>query len=79
MQTDPLTRLSAWIAANTTQRDFAKRIGCTEQHLSNILSGKRRASVELIEAIVRETGGEITGNDLLSIAARSLIESAAAP
>lgn len=77
MQTDPLTELAAWIDANTTRGQFAKDVGCSESHLSNVLSGKKRASIELAEAIVRRTGGAMTANDLLSAEARRLIGEAA--
>lgn len=76
MQTDPLTALAAWIEDNTTQAQFARDVGCSGSHLHNVLSGKKRASLELAEAIVRRTAGAITANDMLSIEVQKLIEGA---
>lgn len=39
--------LKAWIRVNTTQAAFARRVGCSEAHLSDLLSGRKMPSLQL--------------------------------
>lgn len=47
------------IVANTQQRQFAREVGCSEPHLSIILSGKKRPSLQLAARMSRATGGAV--------------------
>jgi transcriptional regulator with XRE-family HTH domain len=44
-------------SAYASQKHFAEAIGCSESHLSLILSGKRSPSMRLSKRIADETGG----------------------
>lgn len=79
MQTHALDKLASWIEANTSQAQFSRDLGIAESHLSNLLAGRKRASLDLIERIVRLTGGGVSANDLLSDDAQTMIEIARAP
>jgi len=49
-----------------TQEQFAKRVGLAQGSISKFLSGKiRQFDREVAERIVKETGGEVTLDDLL--------------
>lgn len=51
-----------------TRRQFAARIGVSEGLISQICNSDRPwVSRETAEAIVRETGGEVTPNDFITI------------
>jgi DNA-binding transcriptional regulator YdaS (Cro superfamily) len=39
--------------------DFARKIGTSPAYLSQLLSGHRRPSFDLMQKIERETGGEV--------------------
>jgi transcriptional regulator with XRE-family HTH domain len=54
-------------ATHTTQEQLAQRIGVSQAHLSMLLSGQRKPSVELALLIERETG----------VSVRDLVEGAA--
>lgn len=45
--------------------DFAKRIGRSASMVSDYCTGRCWPDRETMEAIVRETGGEVTPNDFL--------------
>lgn len=47
--------LSAWIENHTTRGEFARAIGCSESHLSNILARRKRPSVDLLASIAKAT------------------------
>lgn len=51
--------LKAWIDQNSKQVTFAREVGCTEQHLSQILNGKKYASLNLAIRMSRATGGAV--------------------
>lgn len=74
MQTHALERLASWIDANTSQAQFSRELAISESHLSNLLKGNKRASLDLVERIVKLTAGAVTANDLLSDDARRMIE-----
>lgn len=60
--------LSAYLASTgETQADFAARIGIKPPHMSLILSGARRPSIDVASAIERETGGKIPASSWGSI------------
>lgn len=50
--------LSDWIDRHSTMDDFACSIGCSRSHLTNILAGRKRPSVDLLSRISMETDGE---------------------
>ena len=78
MQTHSLDSLASWIAQNTTQAQFSRDLGISESHLSNLIAGKKRASIDLIERMVMLTNGKVTANDLLSDESRAVIDAAGA-
>jgi transcriptional regulator with XRE-family HTH domain len=47
--------LSEFIGQNTTRAKFAEAVGCSEGHLSLLLAGKRRPSLDLANRIQRHT------------------------
>ena len=51
-----------------SRTDFAEKIGCTPEHLSNVISGKRNASEELEERINKNLEEIIRNNDNSSVA-----------
>lgn len=51
--------LAQFIRQRTTQAKFARDIGCSESHLSLVLSGSRGVSFGLAKRISKATGGEI--------------------
>lgn len=51
--------LKDWIVANTTQAEFARVVGCSGAHLSDLLRRKKSASLRLAAKISRATGGAI--------------------
>jgi 3,4-dihydroxy 2-butanone 4-phosphate synthase/GTP cyclohydrolase II len=61
-------KLAEWLTANGMRRgDFARRIGVTPGAVTQICNQKGAwVSRDTAEAIVRETGGAVTPNDLLS-------------
>ncbi len=44
--------------------EFATKIGISKMHLSNLLFGRRRPSVEVCNSIIQETDGEVGYKDL---------------
>lgn len=51
--------LAQFISRTTTQAAFARRVRCSEPHLSLILKGKRGVSLKLAKRISDATEGEI--------------------
>lgn len=51
--------LADFIAANGTQSQFAREVGCSEPHLSLVLKGERGVSLKLAGRIDRRTGGAV--------------------
>lgn len=55
-----MQQLRTYLSANSeTQKAFAKRVSVSPSHLSEIISGRKRPSLDIALAISRETGGEI--------------------
>lgn len=52
--------LLTWITANTTQAQFARDLGFSESHLSDILNGKKRPSLALAARMSAATGAEVS-------------------
>lgn len=52
--------LKTWIERNTTQAKFARAVGCSESHLSDVLKGKKRVSLDLAYRIARETNNAVS-------------------
>lgn len=51
--------LKSWIAENSTRADFARDVGCSRAHLSDILNWKKDPSLELAAKMSRATGGAV--------------------
>lgn len=49
-----------------SQKDFATRIEISDAYLSLIIDGRRRGPYELHKRIERETGGEITVDQMVA-------------
>jgi plasmid maintenance system antidote protein VapI len=54
-----LALLLEYIQQRTTQRKFARVVGCGESQLSLILAGKRGMSFGLAKRIATATGGHV--------------------
>lgn len=52
--------------ASLSQREFAVRIGVSDAVLSRVLNGKRLPTFDMALAIIRETGGKVTAEDMAS-------------
>ena len=50
-----------------THSQFAKKVRVSQPHIANILSGKRRPSIELAKRIEIETGKAVMLDDLLAL------------
>lgn len=62
-------KLADWLKKTKTPRSaFAKRIGVQPSVISDYCAGRFGPSRPRAEAIIRETGGEVTANDFLSLA-----------
>jgi DNA-binding transcriptional regulator YdaS (Cro superfamily) len=62
-------KLADWLKkTNTRRRAFAKKIGVQPSVVSDYCKGRYCPGPRRAEAIIRETGGEVTANDFLSIA-----------
>lgn len=76
-------RLVDWLAlpnpdgSRKRRREFAARIGVTPTMVTEYAEGRIWPGRDKIEAIVRETGGVVSANDLLSDQARAMIAEAA--
>lgn len=72
-------RLADWLKSTKTRRyDFADRICVSPSLVTDYCAGRTWPSSDKMEAIVRETGGQVTANDFLSGEARAVIAEAAA-
>ncbi|RJO75450.1 MAG: XRE family transcriptional regulator [Myxococcales bacterium] len=56
---ESLHPLKVWIEGNTTQAEFARKVGCSGPYLSDLLNGKRGVSLKLAIAMSRATGGAV--------------------
>lgn len=45
--------------------DFSQELGCSREHLSKVINGKRTPSKILANAIENKTNGEVTAKELL--------------
>ncbi len=58
--------LKIWLYKNNIfAKDFAQVIGYDRCYLSQVMTGKFRPSYVLAKMIERETGGEVTFNELM--------------
>lgn len=58
-------RLETWLELKSiSQAEFARRIGTTGATVSRIISGQQNISLSLQDAIMKETKGDVTLNDL---------------
>lgn len=74
----PMT-LSDWLKSKRIKRyQFAHRIDVRPSVVTEYCKGTIRPRPEKMEAIVRETAGEVTADDFLSQEAQTLIASAEA-
>jgi DNA-binding transcriptional regulator YdaS (Cro superfamily) len=63
-------KLADWLKKTGTRRFiFARRIGVQPSVISDYCNGRYAPRRKTAEAIVRETGGEVTANDFLRIEA----------
>lgn len=71
--------LAEWLATpdehglRRRKRDFAARIGVTPTMVTEYAKGAMWPGREKIEAIVRETAGQVTANDFLAAEAQRTI------
>ena len=56
---ESLRPLAVWINANGGRPDFARKVGCSEPHLSEILSGSKQASLKLAVKIACEANNVV--------------------
>jgi transcriptional regulator with XRE-family HTH domain len=56
---DSLRPLTEWITANTSRREFARQVGCSESHLADVLNGKKSASLALAVKMSRACCGAV--------------------
>ena len=67
-------KLADWLKKTKTRRyRFAERIGVQPSVVSDYCKGKYCPRPKVAEAIIRETAGEVTANDFLSIAPEDAI------
>jgi len=50
-----------------TQKKFAEKVGVTQAHITNIISGKKRPSIQLTKRIEMETNRKVGLDDFLHI------------
>ena len=61
-------KLADWLRKTKTRRyAFAQRIGVNPSVVSDYCNGRYCPRPKVAEAIIRETAGEVTANDFLSI------------
>jgi len=58
--------LKVWIDRNTSQAQFARDLKFSESHLSDIIKGKKRVSLDLAMKISAATGGAVSVADIAS-------------
>lgn len=62
-------KLADWLKKTKTRKyRFAERIGVQPSVVGDYCKGKYRPRAQIAEAIIRETKGEVTANDFLSMA-----------
>ena len=62
-------KITDWLTTNKiSDAEFASRIGVSRQALWRYKSGERIPKRDIIERILRETGGEVRPADFFSIA-----------
>lgn len=73
-------KLLEWLKKTKTRRYiFAGRIGVQPSVVSDYCKGRYCPRPKIAEAIIRETGGEVTANDFLSIAPEAAPEQTSEP
>jgi hypothetical protein len=76
----PTMKLLDWLKKTGTPRyKFAARIGVQASVVTDYCKGRYCPRPRVAEAIIRETGGEVTANDFLSIAPDRDLECASEP
>jgi hypothetical protein len=76
-------KLSAWLSipnldgTRKRRREFAARIGVTPTMVTEYAENRAWPHRRIMEAIVRETGGQVTADDFLSADAATTIAEAA--
>jgi DNA-binding transcriptional regulator YdaS (Cro superfamily) len=61
-------KLSDWLKQTKTRKyQFAARIGVSASVVTDYCEGRLYPRREIAEAIIRETGGQVTANDFLSL------------
>jgi transcriptional regulator with XRE-family HTH domain len=57
--------LKVWLFehGDETQASFAKRAGMTQAHVSDIINGKTKPSLDTMRRIAAATNGEVMAND----------------
>ena len=58
--------LKTWIDRNTTQARFARDVGCSESHISDVLKGKKRVSLDLAIKMSEATGRAVSVDAIAS-------------
>ena len=56
-----------------TRTRFASLVDVSQSHISNIILGKKKPSIDLVKKITRATKGEVSIVDLLNISTEDLI------
>jgi DNA-binding transcriptional regulator YdaS (Cro superfamily) len=63
----PRMKLAEWLKSTKTRRFlFAERVGVSPSMITDYCKGRSWPRREIIHAIERETGGQVTANDLLA-------------
>jgi plasmid maintenance system antidote protein VapI len=71
-------RLDAWLSLKgVTQTEFAKRLNTTSATIHRIISGSQNIPLSMADAILRETDGAVTPDDLHAVYAETQARSAA--
>lgn len=66
MSANQRQKLSTYISRASTQTEFAELVGCSEPHLSAILSGNKHASIALARRICTHVNDLIPWKALLA-------------
>ena len=70
----PLMKLADWLKKTGTRKfQFAQRIGVRPSVITDYCKGRYCPRPKVAEAIIRETNGEVTANDFLSISPPDLV------
>lgn len=63
-------KLAAYLEKHGVSRvDFAARVGVTAEAIRLYMAGERQPRRKVMEAITRESSGEVTANDFYSVEA----------